>query len=90
MDYLMLNLVDQMFIIVNYKYLHHEKFYFSCFSIPDPSWSGCNFVVDSSKKKADSALSAVMQDSAMVRAAGIMLISVPVVIGTIMGWFKAT
>jgi aldose sugar dehydrogenase len=30
--------------------------------------SGCSFIVDSSKKKADSALSAALQDSSMVRA----------------------
>jgi glucose/arabinose dehydrogenase len=32
--------------------------------------SGCNFIVDSSKRKADSDRSAALQDSAMIRAAG--------------------
>jgi glucose/arabinose dehydrogenase len=51
--------------------------------------AGCNFVVDSSKKKADSALSAVMQDSAMVRAAGIYANFCASCHWDDLGWFKA-
>ena len=52
-------------------------------------WSGCNFVVDSSKRKADSALSAVMQDSAMVRAAGNYANFCASCHWDDLGWFKA-
>ena len=51
--------------------------------------SGCSFVVDSSKRKADSALSAVMQDSAMVRAAGNYANFCASCHWDDLGWFKA-